>query len=167
MWAIIKFEKKKLPILKKELCIKLGSAPEFYLPTTKIQKISKNKLNNKDFYLLGDYLLCFHDSFANKNIREMLRYCRGVKYFLNDFIKSQIEIIEFVKKCKLNEDEQGYIKQSFFNFKGKKKFKFLSGPFTNKIFSIINENQFTIKASIGNLNTMVSKKDYLYSPVWS
>ena len=110
-------------------------------------------------------MLCFHNSFENKNIIEVLKYCRGVKYFLNGFIKSQIEIINFVKKCKLNEDEKGYIKQSFFDFTGKKKFKFLSGPFTNKIFSIINENQFRIKASIGNLNTTVSKKDYLYSPV--
>ena len=96
---------------------------------------------------------------------EILKYCKGVKYFLSGFSKSQIEIEEFVNKCKINEDEQGYIKQSFFEFKGRKKFKFLSGPFTNKIFSIINENRFKIKASVGSLNTIVSKEDYLYSPI--
>ena len=164
MWMVIKFEKKNLPFLKKEFFQKLGSKPEFYLPTIKIQKNLNNKLSDKEFFLLGDYLLCFHESFKNKNIQETLKYSRGVKYFLNGFIKSQIEITEFVKKCKLSEDKQGFIKQSFFEFKDKKKFKFLSGPFTNKIFTIISENQLKIKASIGNLSTIVSKDDYLYSP---
>ena len=165
MWVVLKFEKKNLSLLKNDFYIKLGSAPKFYLPKLKIQKYSKNKLNDKETFLLGDYLLCFHSSFRNNNIIEILKYCKGVKYFLSGFSKSQIEIKEFVNKCKINEDERGYIKQSFFEFKGRKKFKFLSGPFTNKIFSIINENRFKIKASIGNLNTIVSKEDYLYSPI--
>ena len=36
---------------------------------------------------------------------------------------------------------------------------------TDLDISIISENQFKIKASIGNLSTIVSKDDYLYSPV--
>ena len=165
MWTVIKFEKKNLSFIKKEFFKKLGSKPQFYLPIIKVQKNSNNRLNDKELFLLGDYLLCFHESFKNNNILEILKYCRGVKYFLSGFVKSQIEINEFVKKCKLSEDKQGYIKQSFFDFQNQKKFKFLSGPFTNKIFTIISENQDKIRASVGNLSTIVSKDDYLFSPV--
>ena len=40
-----------------------------------------------------------------------------------------------------NEDFDGYIKQSFFSFKNKDKFEFISGPFTSLIFSILEENK--------------------------
>tara|TARA_B100000989_G_scaffold104209_1_gene76359 strand:+ start:142 stop:639 length:498 start_codon:yes stop_codon:yes gene_type:complete len=165
MWVIIKFDKKKLTSLKDEFFKKLGSKPIFYSPKIKIQNYSKLKLNNKEVLLLGDYILCFHIRFSNKNIFNTLRYCKGVKYFLNGFSKAQLEIIEFIDRCKLNEDSQGFIQQSFFDFKNNKKFKFLSGPFTNNIFKIIEENKFYIKASIGKLNTKFSKEDYLFSPI--
>ncbi len=165
MWVILKFEKKKLSLLRKDFLDKLGGVPKYYLPKLKIQKYSKNKLYDKEILLLGDYMLCFHSAFVNKSTIELVKYCKGVKYFLNGFSKSQIEIERFINKCKSNEDDKGYIKQSFFDFGCKKKFKFLSGPFTNEIFNIIQENQFKIKASIGNLNTIISKEDYLYTPI--
>ena len=63
--------------------------------------------------LLGDYLLCFHKDFSNKSIISNLKYCRGLKYFLTDFLNSQIEIENFISECKKNEDNQGYLKPSF------------------------------------------------------
>ena len=165
MWIVIKFDKKKLHSLKNDFFNKLGSKPIFYSPKLKIQKYSKFKLNNKEVLLLGDYILCFHSAFNNKNIFNILKYCKGVKYFLDGFSKAQSEIIQFIDRCKMNEDKQGFIKQSFFDFKDNEKFKFLSGPFTNKIFKILEENQFFIKASIGKLNTKFSKEDYLFSHI--
>ena len=165
MWTVLNFEKKNLPFLRKEFLTKLGNEVEFYIPKLKLQKYINNKLCNKESFLLGNYLLCFHKNFSNLKIINSLKYCRGVKYFLNDFLKSQKEIIEFIDKCKLNEDKEGYIKQSFFEFKNNKKFRFISGPFTNMAFNIMSENDFKIKALIGNFKTTVSKGDFLYRPV--
>ena len=44
MWAIIKFDKKKLIELKKDLSKKLGSDPELYLPKLNLQKYKKKKI---------------------------------------------------------------------------------------------------------------------------
>ena len=66
MWAIIKFDKKNFKFLKKEFNKKLGKECEIYIPKIQVQKFKNNKLINKDFNLLGDYLFCFHKSFKNK-----------------------------------------------------------------------------------------------------
>ena len=61
MWAILKIDRKKFGVLKKDLKDKLGSDTIFYNPKLLIQKYKNNKLINKEFNLLGDYLFCFCD----------------------------------------------------------------------------------------------------------
>ena len=46
-----------------------------------------------------------------------MNYVKGTKCFLKDYFSCQKEIKEFILKCKQNEDEKGYLKQSFLNFK--------------------------------------------------
>ena len=60
MWAIIKFDQKKLEHLKKDISNKLGNDFKVYNPKLLIQKYKKNKLVKKEFNLLGDYLFCYH-----------------------------------------------------------------------------------------------------------
>ena len=115
--------------------------------------------------LLEDYILCFHESFKKKSIINTLKYCKGLKYLLNNFSSCQKEIENFIVKCKENEDFDGYIKQSFFSFKNKDKFEFISGPFTSLIFSILEENKNSIKAMVGNYKLSVSKEENLFRPV--
>ena len=167
MWTILKYKKKELRFLKAELSSKLTSEPKFYIPKIKYEFFKKNKLFNKESLLLGDYLLCFHKDFANEKLVRSLKNCKGLNYFLEGFINSQKEINEFVKRCIQYEDDQGYIKQSFFNFSFSynRKYKFLSGPFTNMIFNIIDLQHNKIKVLIGNLKTTVSSKEYLFVPV--
>jgi len=165
MWTILKFDKKYLQLLKKDFSKKLNNGIEFYIPKLKIQKYVNNKLCNNETLLLGNYLLCFHKSFSNPNILNSLKYCKGVKYFLNNFVNSQNEINDFIKKCKLNENTEGYIKQSFFDFNNVKRLKFISGPFTNMIFNIIGENDNKLKAEIRDYKITVSKNSYLFRPV--
>ena len=98
MWAILKFKKKNLPHLKKDLLNFLGNDVKFYLPKLRLQKYIKNKLHYSESFLLDDYLLCFHKSFENKNVISSLKYCKGLKYFLNNFNEAQEEIKEFVNK---------------------------------------------------------------------
>ena len=74
-------------------------------------------------------------------------------------------ISHFISKCKENEDENGFIKSTFFDFKKNIKYQFISGPFTNMIFNIIQENKLSIKAIIGNYAATVSKDQNLFRPV--
>ena len=165
MWVILKFKKKNLSLLKRDFLKYLGNDVKFYLPKLKLQKNIKNKLHDRESFLLGDYLLCFHKSFENKNVIISLKYCKGLKYFLNNFKEAQEEIKKFVNKCKSNEDQNGFIKQCFFEFKENGIFQFLTGPFINNGFEIIGKQNTTIKILIGKLTATVSKENYLFRPV--
>ena len=164
MWAILKYDKKYLGLLQSELIQKLGSNTKFYLPKFKFQTLKKNKLHDKVFYLLGDYLLCNSPELKNQNIIHEINFCKGLKYFLNINIYSQNEINNFVKKCIINEDKDGYITQTFFVLRKNKNFKFLSGPFANMIFKIIQFNYSKIKILMGKYETEVNIKKYIFSP---
>ena len=113
--------------------------------------------------ILGNYLLCFHEDFNKKSVLTSLKYCKGLKYFLNDIYSSQKEILNFISKCKENEDSDGFIKQTFFDFKSDK-YEFISGPFTNLIFTLLEENKIYIKALIGKYKISVSKNENFFRP---
>ncbi len=165
MWAVIKFDKKNLANLKKEFFNRLGTDVKFYLPKLKLTKFLNKKIYTKETLLLGDYLLCFHKDFSKKVILSSLKYSKGLKYFLNDFLNSQTDIEKFIKKCKKNEDQDGFLKASFFNFKNKNKYEFMSGPFTNLIFMVLKENNVSVDALIGEYKITVSKENNLFRPV--
>ena len=165
MWTIIKIDSKKISTLKKEFFEKIGKDVKFYSPKLKLKRYINSKICIRENYLLGNYLLCFHEEFKKKTVLSSLQYCKGLKYFLKNFNSSQIEIENFILKCKENEDSEGYIKQSFFDFKNKNKLEFISGPFTNLIFTILEENKNYIKALIGKYNISVSKEENLFRPV--
>ncbi len=165
MWTIVKVDKRKIDFLMKEFKEKLGNDVKFYMPKLRLKKFFKKKFFFRESLMLGDYLLCFHKDFSKKSVLSSLKYCRGLKYFLYDFLRSQKEIENFVTKCKKNEDEDGFIKQTFFEFKNKVKYEFISGPFTSLIFSILNENNSNIQAIIGKYKATVSKEGNLFRPV--
>ena len=85
-----------------------------------------------------------------KKFFNSLKYCKGLKYFLTNFSSSQKEIENFISKCKENEDTNGYLKQSFFNF-GEKVSINLYLDLTNLIFTIFKENKFSIEAIMENI----------------
>ena len=165
MWTVIKIHKKNFFLLKKSLREKLGDDIKFYAPKLKIKKFNKKKTYFKDFYILGDYLFCYHEKFASFGILSSLKYCKGLKYFLNDYAKSQNDIIEFISKCKENEDQKGFINQTFFNFKENSKFEFISGPFSNFIFKVLEENKLFFKVLLGQYKLTVSKKNNFFRPI--
>ena len=165
MWAIIKINKKNLSLLKKDFLTKLGNDVKFFVPKLRLNIFNKSKLLIKESLLLDDYILCFHKDFKKRSVLSSLKYSKGLKYFLTDFFCSQKEIEQFINKCKENEDDNGYIKPSFFDFKKSKNYEFISGPFTRMIFSIINENKMNLKVLIGNRIATVSKERNLFIPV--
>ena len=119
----------------------------------------------KEFDLLGDYLLCYHKSFAQEGSMERLKFTKGVKYPLNGSILSQKEIQKFICKCKSFENEKGYIKQSFYDLEINEYYQFSSGPFIDKIFKIIEFQKNKINILMGDLKTNISKKEFLFTPL--
>ncbi len=165
MWSIIKFDKKNLHTLKKELKDKIGTDAKFYLPKIKIKKFLKNKTLFKEELLLGNYLFFFHDKLKNNGVLENLKYCRGLKYFLFELLSSQKEINEFIYRCKKNENEKGFLMASFFEFKENCKYQFLSGPFSNFVLENLKENKLSINGMIGNYKIIASKKNNIFRAV--
>ena len=157
MWTIIKFDRKNIGILKEDFKKKLGKDVTIYSPKLLIQKYKKNKPFNKEFNLLGDYLFCFHRDFKNPETLNLLKFTRGLKYFLGGFNESQDEIEKFIKKCKESENAKGYLTQNFFDICKNSNYKFTSGPFSERIFKIINLQKNKINILLGNIRTTIKK----------
>jgi hypothetical protein len=165
MWKILKFDHKNLELLKKDLFKKLGQDLKIYIPKLRIQKYRNNKLISKEINLLGSYMFCFHESFEYEKTINSLRFLKGLKYFLAGFAKSQSEIGEFVKKCKESENKEGFLSRDFYDLNLNMKYKFSSGPFADKIFKLINLEKNRIKVLMGNIETTIQRKDFLFTPV--
>ncbi len=164
MWAIIKYKKNCLSLLKKDLVDKLGTEPIFYNPKLKLCRYVKSKIKSKEHFLLGDYIFCFNKKFKNKSTLNIIKYSKGLKYFLTEFFSSQNEIEKFIKKCKENEDENGYIKQTFFDYSGHQDYELISGPFSNLMINILEEKKLIVKGLVGKYRISVSKKENLFRP---
>ena len=108
----------------------MGNDLIIYNPKILVEKYKKNKLIKKEFDLLGDYLFCFHKNFITCTIRN-LKFSRGLKYFLNGFIQSQNEIENFVMKCKKLKMTMDTF-HKFIQINLNTKYKFISGPFSEK-----------------------------------
>ena len=165
MWAVFKINKKQEILLNEDLKKKLGENIIFYKPKMVLQQYKNNKLFSKEYNLLGDYIFCFHPKFNCTSSFNLLKFCRGLKYFLAGSISSQNEIKDFIDKCKEAEDQNGNITTEFFNIDTSISYKFKSGPMTNKLFKIINIQKNKLKILLGDLKTTINKKDYLFYPV--
>jgi hypothetical protein len=165
MWIIIKFKPNQFQTLKQEFKKKLEIEPSFFFPKLKFQKIKKNKLVTYIKPLLGDYVFCFHPSFTNENILRNVNYLKGIKSFFYGLKNYQKDVLNFINRCKKCEDENGFIKQTFFNFVSVEKIRFLSGPFTNVIFKILKRQKENMKVSDGNVNITFSTERYLFEAV--
>jgi len=163
MWTIIKSNKKKINFLKKDFTKNLGNDFVIYNPKILVEKYKKNKLIKKEFDLLGDYLFCFHKKFHSPSTIRNLKFSRGLKYFLNGFIQSQNEIENFVMKCKNAENDNGYISKNFVQLNLNTKYKFMSGPFSEKIFEVVRFQKNTIDIFLGNIKTRIKQNNYLFN----
>ena len=165
MWIVAKIKTKEINIFKKKLIEKTGEKIQFYYPKILFKKISGNKYLEKEKPVIEDYIFCFHPIFNCKKKINNLRYLKGLCYFLNHCSMDQANINNFVKHCKKFENEKGYLLPSFFNDILKDKGQFVSGPFKNFIFHILEKHKKVLKIQIGNFTTILSKNKYLYKPV--
>jgi hypothetical protein len=165
MWAVLKYDKKLLNILKIELTKKLGKKCRFYQPKIKYNKYFKNKLVHKEFSLLGNYIFFHHNDLKNENIINSLRSIKGLKYFLNGYSKSQKELSSFVSQCEKSEDKNGFINDNFVSLIYNNYYKFKTGPFVDKLFKLVNFNKEYLEILLGNIKTKIKTNSYLIEPV--
>ena len=165
MWTVIKFDRKKFHFFKKEIQGKLSKKNFLYYPKLLVHKYKNNKLIKKEYNMLGDYVFCYDKELQNDEILAKLKFVRGLKYILSGSLSAQTEIKKFIETCKEFENKNGYITQNIFQLKEAQKYKFVSGPFINKIFQIINIQQNKIKILLGDLKTTIKKKEFLFNPV--
>ena len=112
---------------------------------------------------MSGYVFCFYEKFREKKFHSQLKFTKGLEYFLVGHNQSQNEIIKFIKHCKAFESTEGYLSPTFFKTLMMKKAQFISGPFTNMIFEILEIQKNKLKILVGNIVTTVSdKKNCLY-----
>jgi len=166
MWIIAKIKIKNLHTFKKELTEKTGVDIKFYLPKYEYEKHLGNKVKKFEKFILENYIFCYHKNFECSKFMSQLKFSKGLDYFLDGYIQNQKNIMKFINYCKTFENDKGYLTQSFFKTIITQKAKFISGPFTNMIFEILEKQKNKLKILVGNVVTTISnKKNYLYYPV--
>jgi len=166
MWLVAKIKKKELGTFKKELIKRFDSEIKFYNPKIQIQMSVKNKIKKFEKFILENYIFCYHKSFDQGNIINKFKFLKGLEYFLTGYNQNQDEIVKFISHCKSCENQEGYLSQTFFKTILKRKAQFVSGPFTNMIFEIIEKQKNKLKILIGNIvTTIADNKDCLYRPI--
>ena len=144
MWIIAKIKFKEIYNFKKNLSNFIKNDLEFYEPhiTYRQRYIKKAGYKTIKKFILSGYIFCKSESFKNKSTLSSLKFTKGLEYFLPGHLYNQTDINKFVNYCKDHEDPLGNLKQSFFSNLNITKGIFVSGPFTNLIFEIINNNNF-------------------------
>ena len=161
MWTLIKFKNNKIQILKKELFSKFGKELKIYIPKIRYKIFDKkNGFLNCEKYLLGDYIFCYHEKFDNFHEVNKINSVPGVKYLLINYSNNQKEINSFIERCKKSSDDKGFINQSFFEFVKSREYKFLSGPFSNFIVKVLDEQKNKFKISVENIKLVINKKHF-------
>ena len=166
MWIVAKIKTKNLNTFKKKLIEEMGNGAEFYYPKLEYHKYFGDKVKRFEKFILENYIFCYHEKFKKKSSVNEIKFLKGLEYFLEGYNQNQNDILKFIKFCKSCENEKGYLTQSFFKNIISKKVKFISGPFANLIFEIIEKQKNKLKILVGNIVTTIpNKTKYLYRPI--
>ena len=141
MWLVAKIKKREIETFKKDLIKKSGNNTEFYCPKFEYYKYFRKKVKRIEKFALENYIFCYHKNFADHTFIRKLKFIKGLEYFLNGYYQNQNEIIKFIQYCKSFENNKGYLTQAFFKTIIKKEAKFISGPFTNMMFEILEKQK--------------------------
>ena len=166
MWVVAKIKIKNLNTFKKSLAEKVGNDIKFYHPKVEYHKYFGDKVKRFEKYILENYVFCYHEKFKKSSSVNEVKFLKGLEYFLEGYNQSQSSIINFIKYCKTFENERGYLTQSFFKTIITKRAKFISGPFANMIFEILERQKNKLKILVGNIVTTIpNKENFLYRPI--
>jgi len=166
MWMVAKIKVKNLNTFKDNIAKKVGYDVKFYHPKFEYHKYFGNKVKKFEKFILENYIFCYHEKFKKSNYINEVKFLKGLEYFLEGYNQNQSQILKFIEYCQSFENDKGYLTQSFFKMIISKKAKFISGPFTDMIFEIIEKQKNKLKILVGNVVTTISdKNNYLYCPI--
>ena len=166
MLAVSKIKIKNLNTFKKNLAENIGSDIKFYYPKIEFYKHFGNKVKRFEKCILENYIFCYHERFQKSSFVNQVKFIKGLEYFLHGYNLNQNNIIKFIKYCKSFENEEGYLTQSFFKTIIAQKAQFISGPFTNMIFEILEKQKNKLKILVSNIvMTIPNSTNYLYRPI--
>jgi len=166
MWVVAKIKIKNLNTFKKNLVEKIGNDTQFYYPKIEYHKYYGDKVKRFEKFILENYIFCYNEKFEKSSSINGIKFIKGLEYFLEGYNQNQNNIIKFIEYCKTFENEKGYLVQSFFKEIIGKKAIFISGPFANMIFEILEKQKNKLKILVGNIVTTIpNKANYLYRPV--
>jgi len=166
MWIVAKYKPKQLNFFKDNLNKSMGEKVVFFNPKIKRQNVKFSKLKLTEKLLLDKYIICFNKNFNNSSVLKRINNIKGLDYFLSGSQFNQKEIISFVNYCQSHEDKEGFIMQSFFNFRKITKGQFISGTFTNFVFDVIENQKNRLKVLVGNAEICLKKNsEYLFQPI--
>ena len=165
MWTVVKIKKDyNVKNFKSNLKNLFLVCPEIYSPKILQQEVRGNKFYKKSNYILGNYLLIFHEKLKDKFFYNRLSFVKGVDVVLKGFELSQKEIKYFVDKCKKNENKNGYLIQDFFINNLNDKIRFCSGPFVNFAINLIEVQKSKVSVLAGKYKILVNKKNNYLVP---
>ena len=166
MWIVAKVKIKNFGTFKKNLAEKIDNDVKFYHPKIQYDKYFRDKVKKFEKFILENYIFCYHEKFKKTNSINEFKYIKGLDYFLEGYNQNQNQILKFIEYCKSFENSKGYLTQSFFKTIIVKKAKFISGPFTNMIFEILEKQKNKLKILLGNIVTTIpNNTNYLYRPI--
>ena len=166
MWVVAKIKIKNLNNFKKDLSEKIGHDIKFYHPKIEYHKYFGNTVKRFEKFILENYIFCYHEKFKKTSFVNEVKFLKGLAYFLEGYNQNQNNIIKFIEYCKTFENKKGYLTQSFFSNIITKKAKFISGPFANMIFEILEKQKNKLKIIVGNIITTIpNKANYIYRPI--
>ena len=166
MWAVAKIKIRNLNTFKKDIAKRIGKDIKFYHPKIEYHRYFGDKVKKFEKFILENYIFCYHEKFSSINFTTEVQFIKGLDYFLKGHTKHQEELTSFINYCKSFENKDGYLTSAFFKTMVSKKAQFVSGPFTNVMFEIIERKKNKLKILIGNIVTTVSdNKNYLYRPI--
>ena len=166
MWVVAKIKIKNLNVFKKDLAKKVGSNIEFYQPKIEYHRYFGDKIKRFEKLILENYIFCYHKRFQKSSFVNQVKFLKGLEYFLHGYNLNQDNIIKFIKYCKSFENEKGYLTQSFFKTIITKRAQFISGPFTNMFFEILEKQKNKLKILVSNIvMTIPNSTNYLYRPI--
>ena len=166
MWVVAKIKIKNLNVFKKDLVKKVGNDIEFYQPKIEYHRYFGDKIKRFEKLILENYIFCYHKRFQKSSFVNQVKFLKGLEYFLHGYNLNQNNITKFIKYCKSFENEEGYLTQSFFKTIIAKKAQFISGPFTNMIFEILEKQKNKLKILVSNIvMTIPNSTNYLYRPI--
>tara|TARA_B100000242_G_C43034834_1_gene482393 strand:+ start:121 stop:621 length:501 start_codon:yes stop_codon:yes gene_type:complete len=162
MWHIIRHKSNEHQVLINNLKKQLVNKFEFYIPKIKYSKFVKNKFIKVEKRIFPEYLFIFNETFVSKSKLNEFKYTKGLQYFLDGSFTNQEKIKNFIDYCKSKENKDGYLKPEFFDHLIKKKGKFISGPFINKVFEFIEKQGDKYKISINGIYLTIKKNTENY-----